>query len=198
MSQEIKNPQAPSQWSDEIRTAKHISASYSRLEDRLHFGFTMADGSPLGAWVTRRTADKLVSALVGEVERDPKILGTTARRGAVGAGSAAASAMRSFAQEEARIDKKQNTPKTPPPRPEYAPDGLCTHIRLVQNRGGCVLAFSLSAASVGSCKVSLNFTKIRNFIDALHTLFQSAGWPTDDFPAWVTAPPQLADTLSLN
>lgn len=198
MSQNLKVEQTTNEHSGSPKTAKHISTSYSKREDRLHFGFTMADDTVLSAWITRRTANSLVGALVREVERDPELLGVTALDGSVAAKYAATSAVKSFTQYAARIAKQQITPKTPPSRPNYTPGGLCTHIQLTQNRIGCVLVFSLSVAGTRSCKTKLNFTKIRNFIDALHTLFMSAGWPTDEFPAWVTTASQPAGSLSLN
>ena len=171
-----------------------ITTTYDSRQDRLRLETADEDGRHLVLWLTRRLADRVVTALVGILESDGQ---PAAGRGG-GASPGKTAAVAQFMQQTAADLKFRPVARERPaaPREEW----LLTAISLRGNGRKLALEFRWGDEGHAGASMTIDRVRLRQWMRIMYRVYQKSGWPAEHWPQWISddAASQLLPASSLH
>lgn len=154
-----------------MRIISRMTTTYDVEEDRLRLSVTDKQGQRMLLWLTQRLAGRMITALLGKIER------TVAEQ----APPSARKAVQMMEQVKADLQRKP----LPPVQPEPEPDAhLVTNIRIGQRNNDVVLNFLWGDEKEDAIALAIDRTRLRQWMRIFHEHYQRGGWPLDIWPQW--------------
>jgi hypothetical protein len=159
-----------------------FSLVYDPTEDRIAWDMEDTEGAGTRLWLTQRFCKALIAALTPMVAEPV----TAAANTAPDAG------YRETLQSWEQAAAMSAFGKTPAVR--HTPQATSALVNTVHLQpAGETLTFVFEFGSGEQRRVGVDRMALRQTLQVLHRLHTAAGWPTDDWPAWITeveaAPP---------
>ena len=163
---------------------KRVTMTYDPKEDRLRLSAVDTDGQALGAWLTQRMANALVTSLVecldDAIEAEPDIIAgakPASKSMAQLLGQAKADLQKSQADAESRGSVPARLP-SPPATSEF----VIERVRMRRVNGAYVLDLRWAG---GSMSIGGGQTWLRQFLRVIHKNYSKGGWPLNlVWPEW--------------
>lgn len=160
--------------STELPGLERLTTEYVELEDRLCLRGEDAEGRVHAFWLTQRLSRRLLPVLLrwleGETPADP----------------AHAAWLQGFAQDAARAHFEPQPPVPPGPA---QPAWLAAEIDLRTAAGA--LALTVRGARPGeAARLDFGAQALRQWLDIVRRVWDQAGWPASDWPAWMAPSPR--------
>lgn len=150
----------------DLRTIVRITCGYDIAEDRLRIAVLDSQGMSLGLWLTRRLANRLISALLGLLND----------------GGADSNILQAWQQEVAVAAREAAEPVQVGSDQEFF---LITAIDLNKTPDTFRIVFRWQE-TVGAA-ISFAPTELRQWLDVLHEQFRQGEWSDPLWPDWITA-----------
>lgn len=146
-----------------------FSLAYDTAQDRIAWDAEAVDGAATRLWLTQRLCKAVVKALTPMIQTSA----TPQHQAAVQSWEQAA-AVAALGQTPA-VKVSDETPS-----------GLVGAVHLTPAGSSITVAFDFAAGQ--SLSIVMTPVALRQTLAVLHRLHVSAGWPTDEWPAWLAAP----------
>lgn len=151
---------------------KKVTLLYIDIEDRIRMSAEPESGDPVVFWLTQRMSGRLVGVLTKYLEKSEPEPGLIDR-----------DVQLAFQQQDAGW---RHVPSSPVRVEGTALSVLPAKIDVSYNPSGVVLSLPVDAGGVA--RLQMNRVELRQLLGVLHHQYRQAGWPTDSWPSWVTAP----------
>jgi len=147
-----------------------ITINYVELEDRIRLAGETNGGTVVIVWITRRLLDRLLPELVQRLENSVE----------GGHGNALRTdALQTFAQQAART---MSVPQAPVPASAAEAQWLAHSIDVSFSRRFVRLSFKDHQSHC--VNLTLEESKLREFLNILFEAYRRADWPTGAWPRW--------------
>jgi len=149
-----------------------ITTDYVLREDRIRLAVAYADGSTHPMWLTRRLAERLVPALIKDLQA-PHVDDE--------AQPAEVQAAQVYAQLEARVSRK---PARPVQVDDSAVPTLVQEINVKTAQNG-TRVLTLTCPDTEPAQLVLRPGELRQWLEVLYRAFDMGQWRKDIWPAWI-------------
>jgi hypothetical protein len=153
-----------------------LTQGYDAAEDRLFIDVRLSDGEERRLWLTQRLAGVLVQHLCGWL--DDQLAAT--------ASGHHDTRLHAFEQQAAAAALNPETAVAPASRAV-----LVHSVDLDRGSEAVRLTFRAAGEATGPA-MTLDATRLRQWLGILRALFEQAGWPTGVWPVWLGAQPGRA------